>query len=81
MVFCYGASGGSVVKNLLASAGDTVSVPGSGRPLGEGNVNPLHYPCLETLWTEESGGLQSMGLQRAGRDLETKQQQYSIVYI
>ena len=26
-------------------------------------------------WTEEPGGLQSMGPQRAGHDLETKQQQ------
>ena len=25
-------------------------------------------------WTEEPGGLQSMGLQRAGRDLATKRQ-------
>ena len=29
----------------------------------------------EIPWTEESGGLQSMGLQRVGRDLETKQLQ------
>ena len=73
--------GGSVVKNLLASPGDTGSIPGSGRPCREGNGNPLQYPCLETPWTEEPGGLQSMGLQRAGRDLGTKQQQYSIVHI
>ena len=26
-------------------------------------------------WTEEPGGLQSMGLQRVGHDLATKQQQ------
>ena len=29
----------------------------------------------ETPWTEEPGGLQSMGLPRVGHDLETKQQQ------
>ena len=28
----------------------------------------------EIPWTEEPGGLQSMGLQRAGQDLVTKQQ-------
>ena len=28
-------------------------------------------------WTEEPGGLQSMGLQRVGHDLATKQQQKS----
>ena len=31
----------------------------------------------EILWTEEAGGLQSMGPQRVGRDLVTKQQQLS----
>ena len=29
----------------------------------------------EILWTEEPGGLQSMGSQRVGHDLATKQQQ------
>ena len=31
----------SMVKNLTANVGDTVSVPGSGRSSGEGNGNPL----------------------------------------
>ena len=31
--------GGSVVKNLLASAGDVSSFPGSGKSPGEGNGN------------------------------------------
>ena len=41
---------GSVVKNLPANAratGDPDSIPGSGRPPGEGNGNPLQYSCLE----------------------------------
>ena len=41
---------GSVVKNPPANAGDTGvsgSVPGLGRPPGEGNGNPLQYSCLE----------------------------------
>ena len=41
---------------------------------GEGSGNPLQYPCLENPWTEEPGRLQSMGLQRVGHDLATKQQ-------
>ena len=41
-----GLPGGSVVKNLLASAGDTGSIPGSGRCPGEGNSNPPQYSCL-----------------------------------
>ena len=39
--------GGTVVKNLPASAGDTGSIPGLGRSPGEGNGNPLQYSCLE----------------------------------
>ena len=29
-----------------ANAGDTGSIPGSGRSPGEENGNPLHYSCL-----------------------------------
>ena len=36
-----------MVKNLPANAGDTGSIPGSGRSPGEGNDNPLQYYCLE----------------------------------
>ena len=42
-----GFPGGSVVKNLPASAGDTRLIPGLGRFPGGGNGNPLHYSCLE----------------------------------
>ena len=38
-----------MVKNLPANAGDTGdagSIPGLGRPPGEGNDNPLQYSCL-----------------------------------
>ena len=42
-----GFPGGSVVKNSPASAGDTGSIPGTGRSPGEGNGNPLQYSCLE----------------------------------
>ena len=33
-------------------------------PLEEGLAIPLQYFCLENSWTEEPGGLQSMGSQR-----------------
>ena len=42
----FGFPGGSVMKNPLASAGDVGLIPGSGRFPGEGNGNPLQYPCL-----------------------------------
>ena len=35
-----------MVKNPLASAGDTGLIPGSGRSPGEGNDNPLQYPLV-----------------------------------
>ena len=41
-----GFPGGSVVKNSPANAGDSGSIPGSGRYPGEGNGNPLQYSCL-----------------------------------
>jgi len=60
--------GGTIVKNPPASAGDTGSIPGLGRFLGEGNGYPLQYSCWEIPWTEEPGGLQSMGSQRVRHD-------------
>ena len=36
-----------MIKNLAANAGDTGSIPGSGRSSGEGTGNPLLYSCLE----------------------------------
>ena len=61
-----------LVKNLPAmqetvcNAGDLGSTPGLGRAPGEGNGNPLHYILAwETPWTEEPGGLQSMGSQES----------------
>ena len=35
-----------MVKNPPANAGDSGSIPGSGRSPGEGNGNPLQYSCL-----------------------------------
>ena len=53
--------------------GDAISIPGLGRSLLEGwqwqptPVFPRRIPG-----TEESGGLQSMGLHRVGHDLATE---------
>ena len=44
-------------------------IPESGRyPEGGNGNNPLQYLSWEIPWTEEPGGLQCMGLQRAGHD-------------
>ena len=37
----------SVGKESACSAGDPGSIPGLGRSPGEGNGNPLQYPCLD----------------------------------
>ena len=44
-----GFSFSSVGKESACNAGDLDSIPGLGRSPGEGNGNPLQYPCLENL--------------------------------
>ena len=44
-------------------------------PLEEGMATPSSTLVWGIPWTEEPGGLQSMGQQRVERDLVTKQQQ------
>ena len=39
-------TGGAVVKNQPANAGDSHLIPGSGRSPREGNGNLLQYSCL-----------------------------------
>ena len=51
-----------MLKNSLANAGDTGSMPGF-------NASILAW---EILWTEETGGLQSMELQRVKHKLAAK---------
>ena len=59
---------GSDDKASAYDAGDPSSIPGSGRPPGEGNGNPLQYSCLENPMDEEPGRLQSVGSQRVRHD-------------
>ena len=70
-----GFSGGAVVKNPPANAGDTRDVgliPGSGSSPEVGNGNPLQYSCLEN--PMDRGAWQAIvhGVARVGHDLETK---------
>ena len=60
-----------VVKNRSANAGDVRDVgliPWLGRSPGGGHGNALQYSFLENPWTEEPGGLQSIGSQRIRHD-------------
>ena len=56
---------GSVVKNPPANAEGTGSIPGSGRPLEKEMATYDSILAWEIPWTEESGRLQSMGLQKS----------------
>ena len=62
----WGFPGGSVVKNPPANTGDVSSFLGLRRSPGEGNDKPSHSSILawEIPWTEEAGGLQSIGSQK-----------------
>ena len=53
---------------MQVDVSDVGSIPGSGRSPGEGNGYPLQFLAWKIPWAEEPGGLQSMGLQRAGPD-------------
>ena len=46
-LYIMGFPGGSVSKESACKAGNLGSVPGSARPPGAGNGNPLQYSCLE----------------------------------
>ena len=63
-----GFPGGSEGKESACNAGDPGSIPGLGRCPGDGNSNPSGILAWRIPWTEEPGGLQSMGLPRIGHD-------------
>ena len=45
-MFCVGGfPGGSDGEESACKAGDLSSIPGLGRPPGEGDGNPLQYKC------------------------------------
>jgi len=64
-----GFPGGSEDKESTCNVGDLGSIPGLGRfPCRRAwQSTPVFLPG-ESSWTEEPGGLQSMGLQGVGHD-------------
>ena len=62
-------------KESACQAGDVGSVHGlEGRSLEKEVATHCNILAWKIPWTEEPDGLQSMGLQRVGRDLAPKQQ-------
>ena len=71
ILFDSGFPCGSHGKEPAHNAGDLGSIPGPGRSRGEGYGNPPSILAWRIPWTEEPGGLQSMGSQRVGHDWVT----------
>ena len=70
-----GFPSGSDGKESACNSGDPGSISGSGRSPGE---MATHSSILAQRihWTEETGGLQSMGIQRVGHNLATEHKIY-----
>ena len=62
-----GFSGGSDGKESAHNLGDLGSISGLGRSPGGGHPTSV-FLAGESPWTEEPGGLQSMGSQRVRHD-------------
>ena len=67
LIFFFPNEDGSDSKESTCNMGNPGSIPGLGRSLGEENVNPFRYSCLEN--PMDRGSWQAtMGLQRVGHD-------------
>ena len=64
-------SDGSDGKDSACNAGGLGSIPGSGRPPGDGHGNPLQYSCLENPHGQRSLGGTVHGSQRVGHNWVT----------
>ena len=72
-----------MVKNLPASAGDPEMIQSLGQEDPLGKEMAVHFSILAwgISWTEEPGGLQSMGSQRVGHNLAAKQEQQTTISV
>ena len=61
-----GFPGGSALKNPPAMQETQIQSLGQEGPLEEGLATHSSIPAWRIAWTEESGGLQSIGSQRGG---------------
>ena len=61
-----------MAKNLPVHAGDSGSIPESGRPPGKGNGNRLQYSCLEN--PMDIGAWQAT-VHEVAKELDTTQRQ------
>ena len=73
----FGFPGNSNGRESTCSSGNPDSL-GQEAPLEKGVAAHSSILAWEMPWTEEPGGLPSMGVTRVGHDLATKQQQCSL---
>ena len=71
----WGFPGGSAMKSPLVMQEMRVRSLGQEDPLEKEIATHSSILAWEILWREKPGGLQSMGSQRVGHNLATKQQQ------
>ena len=71
--------GGSVGKESTCNVGDGVQFLGQEDPLEKEMAPHSSTLAWRVPWTEEPGGLQSMGLQRVRHDLATKPPPYMYI--
>ena len=69
--------GGSDGKESASKTGDLVFIPGSGRSLEKEMATHSSILAWEIPWTEEPGGLQSMGSQKTDATQQLKKQMKS----
>ena len=67
-LFGFGFSGGSDSKESACKAGHWIQSLGWKDPLGKGMATHSSILAWRIPWTEEPGGLPSMGSQRVGHD-------------
>ena len=71
-IVLLGFPGGSLVKNLPAMQETWIQSMGQEDPLEKGMAIHLSILAGKTPWTEEPGGLQSMGSQTVRHDWATE---------
>ena len=67
-----GSPKGDALAAWTGNARNLSSIPGSGRPAGEGNGHPLKYSCLKNPMDRGVWRAIVNGVARVGQDLATK---------
>ena len=71
----------SVSKESAYNAEDPGSIAGLGRSPGEGNGNPLQYPCLENPMDRGMWRATVHGVARVGHDLATTPEKSEVIVL